>query len=290
MFFTPRIQLLRPKIRDTFKMRSIRKNHLTVALLSALCASGVNAQSDKEKLPRFEVASVKPTDPSITEWNTTLFYPGGRFEARGCTLTALIIVAYGVQSWQISGGPKWAAANGLRFSVSAKPPDSSDLTKINPSNPKLPPPDEERLMLRTLLADRFHLVIDEKTQQESGLALTLKKRTDKLADANDKDAFPVVMYGRTGNPDRPNMMQGENASMAKLALRLSELLSMPVVDETGLQGSFDFRVEYVADARDTNASGPQLPTALEELGLRLQSAKVSVRRLVIVSAEQPSGN
>jgi uncharacterized protein (TIGR03435 family) len=260
------------------------------ALLGALCVSGVKAQSVTVKLPRFEVASVKPTDPSIPEWNTTLFYPGGRFEARGCTLTALIIVAYSVQSWQISGGPNWAGMNGLRFSISAAPPDGSDLANFNPSNPKLPPPDKERLMLRALLADRFHLVIEEKTREESGLVLTLKNRTDKLADAKDKNGFPVVVYGRTGNPDRPDMMQGENASMAKLALRISELFSMAVVDKTGLEGGFDFRVEYVAGARDANASGPQLPRALQELGLRLESGKVPTRRAVIVNAEQPAAN
>ena len=250
----------------------------------------MRAQAVQLPLPKFEVVSVKPEPPSITEWNTTLVYPGGRFVARGCTARALILVAYNVEDWQVSGGPTWAALNGERFNVVAMPSATSPVRKIMPENPKLPPPDEERLMLRALLAERFHLVLMETTSEAPGYALLLKGRSAKLTAAKDPEAFPVVGYGRGNNSDEPDFLLAENATMVKLAQRLSELLKMPVVDETALQGSFDFKLNYVADASDPNAKGPLLPAALNELGLEIKSKKVPVRHIVIEQIEKPSAN
>jgi uncharacterized protein (TIGR03435 family) len=249
-----------------------------------------HAQSEPAATPKFEVASVKPTDPADRQINTMFVYAGGRFEARACTVNYLIQVAYNIQDWQISGGPKWAAPDGDRFDISAKPPAGSSLSKIAPSNPKLPPPDEERLMLRALMIDRFELVARDETQLGSALALVLKNRSPKLTDAKNKNAFPVVMYGPTFIPDRPAYMQGENASMALFAARLSTEFGSFVIDETGLQGSFDFKIEYVRDVTDANAAGPQLSTAIQELGLKLVPTKAPVRRIVIERIEKPSEN
>jgi uncharacterized protein (TIGR03435 family) len=247
-------------------------------------------QSAPQALPKFDVVSVRPEPPSVTEWNTTLVYPGGRFVARGCTARALILVAYSVQDWQVSGGPAWAGLDGERFNLVATPPENSPMRNISPDNPKLPPPEEERLMLRALLADRFHLVVTEATSEAPGYALLLKSRSAKLADAKDPKAFPFVGYGREGNPDAPDFLLGENATMAKLAQRLSELLKVPVADETALEGSFDFKLNYVADASDPNAKGPVLPAALNELGLEIKPKKLSVRHIVVEQIEKPSEN
>lgn len=270
---------------------------IAVALLSARAQDATRAEvrgkaaqanAQPSASPTFDIASVKPTDPSNGEMGMILVYPGGRLEIRGCTLMCLTTVAYDLQLWQISGGPKWA--NEDRFSISATPPADSDLTKIAPSNPKLPPPDEERLMLRALLVDRFKLVTSATTEQGSGMALILKERSLKLIDAKDRSAFPVVVYGSTDKAASPDFLQGINAPMAKFAERLSSILRVPVVDETGLPGSFDFKIEYAGDASDTNATGPQLSTAIQELRLKLESAKVPVRHIVIERAERPSEN
>lgn len=266
-----------------------------IAACAIMCIAFVTikltqGQSTPRALPKFDVVSIRPEPPSITEWNTRLVYPGGRFLARGCTVRALIIVAYGVQNWQVSGGPSWAGLNGERFHIVAMPPENSPMRDINPDNPKLPPPEEERMMLRSMLADRFHLIVNETTSEASGYALVRKGRTAKLTEAKDPKAFPVVGYGRQNDADEPNFLLGENATMLKLAQRLSELLSVPVADETGIQGSFDFKLNYLADASDPNAKGPSLPVALHELGLEIEPQKLPVRRIVVEQIEEPSPN
>lgn len=255
-----------------------------------IAATLTRAQSVARALPKFDVVSVRPEPPSVTEWNTTLVYPGGRFVARGCTVRALIIIAYNVQDWQVSGGPAWAGLNGERFNIVATPPENSPVRSISPDNPKLPPPNEERLMLRALLADRFHLVVTETKPEARGYALLLKGRSAKLADAKDPKAFPFVGKGRQNNSDEPDFLVGQNAMMAKLAQRLSDLLGMPFVDETGLKGSFDFRLDYVADASDSSAKGPLLPAALNELGLEMKPETLPARHIVVNQIERPTAN
>ncbi len=278
---------------------SARMSRARIACLIAACAGTCAAfvtmkltqgQSTTGALPKFDVISIRPEPPGVTEWNTTLVYPGGRFVARGCTVRALIIVAYGVQNWEVSGGPTWAGLNGERFNIAATPPENSPMRNINPDNPKLPPPEEERMMLRSMLADRFHLVVTETILEASGYALLRKGSTAKLAAAKDPKEFPVVGYGRENNPDEPNFLLGENATMAKLVQRISELLGVPVADETGIQGSFDFKLNYLADASDTNARGRLLPVALHELGLEIKPKKLPVRHIVVEQIEKPTPN
>lgn len=278
-----------------------RAAHVIVACV-AICAvlvavtSPTRAQFDHAaalqapgngSLPTFEVASVKPTPADDLEMGTFLTYAGGRIEARGCTLTYLVMVAYDVQKFQISGADGWIDHD--RFSIDAKPPAGSASTKINPSNPKLLPPNEERLMLRALLADRFQLVLKQTTQDVSGFALVLKDPNPKLSAPKDGQAYPVVAMGHTFESESPWYLQGINASMTKFADRLSTMLLVPVVDRTGLTGSYDFLVKY-ADSRDENASGPLLKDAIQDIGLKLEATKVPMPHLEIVHAARPSEN
>ena len=237
--------------------------------------------------PRFEVASVKPTPAEDRERGTFLTYPGGRIEARGCTLTYLIMVAYGVQKFQISGADGWIDRD--RFSISAEPPADSAAKKIKPSNPKLPPPHEEALMLQALIADRFELALEQTTQDASGFALVLKGPHPNVHEPKDGQEYPVVVMGPTGDAQRPWYLQGMNAPMTKFADRLADMLSVPVVDHTGLAGSYDFAVRY-ASSTDEKASGPLLKDAIQDIGFKLEPAKVQTLHLEIVRAARPSEN
>ena len=240
-------------------------------------------------LPAFEAASVKPTPSDDHELGTFFTYPGGRIVARGCTLNYLITLAYNVQHFQISGGEPWTDDRNVRFSIDATPPADSASTKINPSNPKLPPPQEERLMLRALLADRFQLAVKQTTQDVSGFALVLKDRNPKLSAPKDAQAYPVVATFATSDTQTPLELHGINAPMAKFADRLSDGLSAPVVDRTGLHGSYDFVVKF-AESTDENASAPLLKDAVGEIGLKLEPAKVPALHLEIERAARPAAN
>jgi len=236
--------------------------------------------------PSFEVASVKPSSPQERNIGM-LAYPGGRLRVTNYTLHNLIHEAYRVQDFQIVGGPKWAGED--RYSIDAKPPAGSAVSKISPANPKLPPPEEELLMLQTLLAERFHLTVHEETREGPVFNLMVGSQGAKLGAATDQNAFPVVVYGRTGIAERPDFMQGITASMPLFCKRLSDFLGRPVIDKTGLAGAFDFKFEYV-NGIDDDAAGPSLSTAIQQLGLKLMPAKGQILQIVIDHAEKPTEN
>src|SRR5689334_23329863 len=119
--------------------------------------------------PAFEVATVKPSSPD--ERVVGMFvYPGGRMVVTNYNLRSLIHDAYLVEIFQIDGLPKWGAED--RWSITAKPPAGSKSSQVKPNNAKLPPIEEERLMLQSLLAERFKLVVHEEMKEEPVLALT----------------------------------------------------------------------------------------------------------------------
>jgi uncharacterized protein (TIGR03435 family) len=84
-------------------------------------------------------------------------------------------------------------------------------------------------------------------------------------------------------------MRGINASMPLFAARLADLLKRTVIDKTALAGAFDFTFQFALDA-DQVSTGPPLTTAVEELGLKLNSSKGPVRYVVIDYAEPPEQN
>src|ERR1700686_2396452 len=98
------------------------------------------SQTPDPKPPTFEVASVKPTKDSGLSY--TLIHPGGRFTATNVTLRGLITRAYQLQNNQVEGGPSWVSADA--FDIEAKAEGN-------------PPPEQVRLMVQALLAERFKL-------------------------------------------------------------------------------------------------------------------------------------
>jgi uncharacterized protein (TIGR03435 family) len=226
----------------------------------------------------FEVASVKPSTPQ--ERDISMFtYPGGRIIVRNFTLRQLIEHAYGVERVQVLGGPAWIDTD--RYSIEAKPPASSESSRFSPASPKTAPPPEELLMLQSLLAARFQLKLHRETKDAGILALVVTGKGPKLETPKNRDDRPVVMMGVDGD----YYLAGQNATMALLAQRLSQILRRPVRDETNLAGNFDFKFNY--DHEDNDAS---LLTAIQRLGLKLESRKGSVEHLVVDHAEKPTAN
>jgi uncharacterized protein (TIGR03435 family) len=236
--------------------------------------------------PEFDVASVKPTKPEVREIGGFYTFPGGRIKTTACTLKLLIEVAFSVQSFQISGGPGWM--NDDRWDIEAKPPASSKSSKANPAYPKVPPNEEQRQMLQALLADRFQLKLHRQAREGSVYLLVKGNKELKLQAAKDEDVFPWA-GGIGGGGISGDGIAGTNASMQILASRLSPALGRPVLDETGLKGSFDFKFEYPStDPRPDVISA--ILTSVQGLGLKLEAAKGPVQTLVIDRVEKPSGN
>ncbi len=220
------------------------------------------AQAQK---PAFEVATVKPHAPGGGVLSGTSFSPT-RYSGVG-SLRSFIQTAYGVQDYQVSGGPGWAGTELYEIDGRTAGPTSLD---------------QMRLMLQTLLNEQFQLATHRDTKEVPIYALVVAKGGSKLKEAADKSKIGGIGAGR-------GMVKG-TMTLADLARSLSSSAGRPVVDRTGLTGGFEINLKWSPD-NSPDGDQPGLFTAIQEqLGLRLESAKGPVEVLAIDHAEKPSGN
>jgi uncharacterized protein (TIGR03435 family) len=221
----------------------------------------------------FEVASVRRNTSGEFE-QFVQRQPGGRLTIRNTPLRFLVRFAYMVHGFQIQGGPDWI--DSARFDIIAQ-------AEGDPQ-PVAAGPDPLRLMLRTLLADRFKLVMHRETQDLPVFALTAARRdgtlgprlrpaaTDCAAARVERQA--IVRSGGTppvpvGGPDAPvtcGMRMGPGRletggnPLSLLADGLAGLVQRVVVDRTGLEGNWDLELTYTPDPRLQAAPpGPSAP-------------------------------
>jgi uncharacterized protein (TIGR03435 family) len=261
-------------------------------LLAAVlvCAAAVAAQSRET----FEVASIKLGD-SLSNGTGFSLRQGGSLQVDTATLKAILQYAYSLRDFQISGASGWMTSE--RYNIQAKgeiAEGPADYRSMNDQQRKAAA-ELVRARLRQLLADRFQLVVHTETRQLPVYALVVAKNGHKLKSNESPDGSPQsITQGRA-------MFKATRASMGSIAVGLSDITGRPVVDETGIQGYFDFEMKWTPDAgaaapdaaeRPTaEAVGPTIFTALQEqLGLKLESKKGPVQILVIDRAERPSEN
>lgn len=274
-----------------------------LAGLSAICAVAAIAQT---KLA-FEVASIRPAAPDARG----MFIhpgPGDGVTITNMTLKEIIVLAWRVQPFQISGGPAWL--DSVHYDVVAKPAAKPQQTEIP-------------LMLQSLLEDRFQLMLHHETKELPIYALVVARKDGKLGSRLTKskegsctppDASkppPLLKPGERptlgcgGSMMGPGGVTAVSVPIANLVPGLSRLLGRTVVDKTGLPGNFDINLEWTPDDSQSsqflppdaprpapsNAAGPSIFTALQEqLGLKLESQKGPVDVLIIERAEKPSEN
>lgn len=262
---------------------------MTVAALAAIGAPLALAQTQPAP-PAFEVASVKPGDGNID----MRAYPT-RLSST-CNLRQLITAAYSMEGWQVTGGPAWLDSD--LFDIEARSGEdlSGDQDRVLALGG--PVPRKMMLMLRTLLAERFNLRVHRETRQDKVYALVVAKDVPKLQPPKDTKLSYVgtsrgkVTLSADGRPDfsaAPVIVTGHNASMGQFALYLAGVMRRPVEDKTGIEGKYDFRIEYTPD--NSSADAPAFSTALQaDAGLKLNAAKGPVEFLVVEHADKPSPN
>jgi uncharacterized protein (TIGR03435 family) len=304
--------------------RSVRKLNFTRSLLVLLLAGslavampsvlgqtaaapGGAAQPDVTadvKVPAFDVVSVKP-NKSNSGMVRVMGKPDG-YAASNVSLKMLIQGAYGIREDLISGAPSWA--DSARFDIDAKVAgsDVDALKKLTP--------EQRRLILRPLLADRFKLKVHLETKQLPVYDLVLAKDGSKLKEANPGNTYANGIKGPDGVSRGgmmrvgPGQLTAQAVPMTNLANMLSQQLHRTVLDKTGLTGKYDLDLNWTPDQGSDpmfkgpesgqhssdaapDSSGPSIFTALQEqLGLKLQSAKGPVETLVIDHVEMPSEN
>jgi uncharacterized protein (TIGR03435 family) len=251
----------------------------TVLSIALATSPALRAQTSANAAPAFDVAAIRQTlatrgRPRI---NSSPF--DGNFSATYATVKLLIEYAYSLPQTQVIGGPEWL--NSSRFDIKAKTSASlSDQLHNLPSNQgKL----DKRLMLRSLLADRFKLTAHQETRELPIFALVVAKSGPKL-DKSDEGA-PIVR-GWGGHIT----VEGGDNTVTNFAAELSKRVGRIVLDKTGIKGRYSIDLDWSED-NDIDDDAPSLFTAIrEQLGLRLQSQKASVPVLIIDHIEMPSEN
>jgi uncharacterized protein (TIGR03435 family) len=234
---------------------------LAVILLSAH-PGRTQSQSAAPSQPSFETATIKPTanpDPGKGYWN----YPGqGRFSAHGLSLEFLIRMAWDVEANQLTGKPPWLDSD--YYDIEAKPEESVTLS-----------PDELKPRLQSLLIERFHLAAHFETKMARGYALVVAKGGPKLQPTKGSKFPNWRTDTSTGH------LEGLNWSMTFLAQMLQRATNVPVDDETGIDGSYDIKLQFAPEL-EPDSTLPSLFTALREtLGLELKAQQIPTHVLVI---------
>ena len=262
---------------------------MRIALFFCATAASCLAQTAAPpKAPTFDVASVRPTapgQPGITPRrgaNGGFINPFRRDDIKvtpdsviihSTSLKAIIAWAFAAKEYQISG-PDWLDTT--RFDISAKSGDETT-------------EDRMRLMMQGLLADRLKLAYHRANKETQCYALVIGKNGSKLVESTSEGESEV-------NPDQSRMqITFLRTPLSALTDLLYLFLRTPVVDETGLNGKYDLTVNAMKYMSMANDSGPMDPVSLimtavqEELGLKLESRKVSLDMLVIDHVEKSAG-
>jgi uncharacterized protein (TIGR03435 family) len=240
--------------------------------------------------PSFDIADVHVSPRGDWVKNPTHLMQGGylsgdRYELQRATMLDLIRTAYNLEPDQVYGGPSWLDYD--RFEVVAK-------TAAGTS------PETLRLMLQSLLADRFGLAVMPGTQPVPGYILSKGKGELKLkasaGGTGDVGCRSGVMMslGGTNPPERSILCH--DVSMESFAATLAQVVSRPgarfaVLDSTGLAGTWDVDLKYADQSAGGASAHPVVADELGKLGLVLQPGKIPQAVLTVERAhERPSPN
>jgi uncharacterized protein (TIGR03435 family) len=250
------------------------KRVLTGVCLALLLSGPLNGQTPATPTS-FELADVHVTAPGTASGGT---YLPGRIEVHGATLLELISQAWQIDPDMVVGGPAWLNTN--KYDVIAKTPaGTANFDSIG-------------VMVQTLLAERFKLVVRKENRDQPVYVLTLGKKGRKLTPAAENEKQSTSKG--TGDPALNNHVAFHAFTMAALADTFRDMarnfIDRPILDETGLKGSFDFQLDWMgkgvyAQAK-ANPDGPLAVSAfdaIENAGLKLEPAKRPQPVLVVES-------
>jgi uncharacterized protein (TIGR03435 family) len=271
---------------------------------------GAGAASAQAPAPRmeFEVASIKPSPP-ITAGGPVagVHVDGALVTLRMLSLQDYIISAYNIKKHQIVG-PEWLAT--ARFDIQAKVPAGiapEDLVE------------KRREMLQMLLEERFRLKFHRETREMPVYALVVTKSGAKLTESPvDPDATApgkavdvTVNAGRGGTTvNLPGgasitygflVLEAKKVKIPQLVDNLARFVDRPVIDDTGLKGAYDFKLDFsleeLKSLMRTSGSDPSvlasvpeqgtsIMTSLQSLGLKLEARKSPMEVLVVDRMEK----
>jgi uncharacterized protein (TIGR03435 family) len=255
---------------------------------------------DDAKLPRFEVASIRPGDPHAT--GARVGFPPGRFVQENMNLISAFFLAFGVRPYQLGTLPDLMQRE--RFTINAKMPEGA-------------PQQDRALMLRALFVDRFKLRYHVERKDEDAFVLVLARRDGRfgpqlrasvvdcparLAAQRQKQDVPPLPPGAAecGVRNGPGVINFGGMPMSVLVQMLSNQTTRQVVDRTGINGMVDVELHWALQSTSAPRASPDvaLPpppddapsifsAVQEQLGLKFDNGKAPVDHLVIDHIERP---
>lgn len=271
-----------------------------IVLIAAVTATALHAAPQQAKAAQFDVASVKQLDQALRPGQMDLSFvgtagkpfkiSGNRITVSG-TLHALIADAYAVKDYQISALPPWA--DSLRFNIAAESPGTEEPTQ-----------DQVRPMLASLLADRFQLKFHRDSKELPVYHLVRVKPSKKFTPAGADEVFSWNLTQESGGL----RSKATKESIGDFIQLVGVSADRPVIDKTGITGFIDYDIVIEQPGPAVRPAPGQEPTpaqqaravedqnraiisaVVDQLGLKLESAKDSIDLLVIDHAEKPSAN
>ena len=229
--------------------------------------------------PAFEVATIKPSNP---EGGPVLFNLRVRkFQASNVSAAEMIKIAYNIRGRQVDGGPAWIQDK--KFDVVAEP-----------DTPGLPSEEQVRTMVRKLLEERFGLKTHLSEREFTVYAMTVDKSPAKLTKSDPTTKGSMSIYGKPTEDGEISMQFVYTTMMDFAALMMNYIQSHHIVDETGLQGQYDFKMTLPMTA--LNKQGPEYDPnpafvhAIQPLGLKFVLKKESLKMIVVDHLDAPSPN
>jgi uncharacterized protein (TIGR03435 family) len=282
----------------------------TSAVMLSGQVAGPDPQGQAYEHTAFEVASVR-LNTSGQRGASLRMQPNGDFMAVNQPLRVLIQIAYALPLFRVENMPDWFTSE--RYDITAKAPDGLSRESSATVRGRL---------LRSLLEERFamkaRMVTKEVPAMLLGFARDDHRLGTKLRRSNAEclpavpragDAAPApaprartepvcAMGGSSGSP-----ICGRGVTMEQFVQGMGGVYQQPVVDETALDGRWDFDLSFTPDRQGgpgisfgapcppQSDDRPALSTAMQEqLGLRIRTGRAPIEMLVIDSADRPREN
>jgi uncharacterized protein (TIGR03435 family) len=224
------------------------------------------AQIAVAQRPAFDAASVKKVESGGPPGDIArnMDNSPGHFAMRNVPMRFALEWAYDLQDYEIQG-PAWIAGE-ERYDIVATAPGSTN--------------EQMRIMLRSLIDERFQMKSHWETRDTQCYVLTLGKGEPKLKPSEGEPSL-----GGRGGP------MFHNQPVSRFTFLLTRRLARPVLDETGLKGTYDFSVDLSglgfngAEPQDTTA--PSIFSTIQtDLGLKLATARRPIKNLIVDSANK----
>ena len=245
----------------------------------------------------FDVATIRLSPPPDAHFHVSVSSPphSSRFEATNLPIKALLQIAYGFDA-PVVDAPDWVTQT--FYDIQARSDEAADakLAKLTDNEVRL----EKRNAIRVLLAERLDLKTHLETRNSSIYNLVIVKGGIKMQTV---PAPPPPANGEASPPPPPANVQahgsqhglefvGSNASMRAISGALSSMVEAPVVDKTGLIGTYNYTLQFGRPWSEHDPeSWPSIFTAVQEqLGLKLEAVHESVPNLVVDHITKPTEN